>query len=443
VGAIPAGYIPNTGTPDGFTYRGTVGPLGAIDIHHNATLSGTITLNTDSRITHSWNLATISGPIVAAGAGKNLELKTAVAGQADLVVSGSMSLGTGAVTIVAAGIPSGVRLTAANNFSGGTYVNSGKLQVRNANALSGGALAITGAGGRLDVYNTAAVNVSSLSGVSGTTIGSSGTTAGTSILTVTQSVATTFAGDIADNGARVLALTKEGTGSLTLAGVNAYSGATAVNGGQLMGVTGGSCSNTLITVADGATNGVQLASADGQWVCAGLTYASGGSQSLAADFGFITPSTTTEPLLVNGFVAFDGTVTVLISGSFVGTGTYPLLTATGGFSGTPPTSVVLPPAMTGNLSVIGNTLYLNVLTNTNTPPTQPTILPVYQDGLGNIVLRTVTEANHNYLLLSTTNLTPPIVWVTESATLGTGGTITSTVPISATPPDKFFRYQAQ
>ena len=128
VGAIPAGYIANTATPDGFTYRGTVGPLGAIDIHHNATLSGTITLNTDSRITHSWNLATLSGPIVAAGAGKNLELRTAVAGQADLVIGGSMSLGTGALTVNAAGIPSGVRLAVSNNFSAGTIVNRGKLQ---------------------------------------------------------------------------------------------------------------------------------------------------------------------------------------------------------------------------------------------------------------------------------------------------------------------------
>jgi autotransporter-associated beta strand protein len=441
VGATPAGYRANTPTPDGFTYRGTVPPLGAIDIHHNGTLSGTITLNTDSRITHSWNLATLSGPIVAAGAGKNLELKTAVASQADLVVSGSMSLGTGALTVNAAGINSGVRLTASNNFSGGIHVMGGKLQVRNANALSSGAL--TMAGGLLDVYTTADVTVSSLSGVSDAAIGSTSTTAGTSTLTVTQSVATTFSGGINDNGARVLALTKEGTGSLTLAGVNTYSGATAVNGGQLMGVTGGSSPNTVITVADGATNGVQLASADGQWVCAGLTYAGGGSESLAADFGFNTPSTTTAPLLVNGAAAFDGTVTVLVSGQWVGTGSYPLLTATSGFTGTPPTSVVLPPAMTGNLEVIGNTLYLNVLTNTNTPPAEPTILPVYEDGLGNIVIRTLTEAGRNYLLQSTTNLAPPVSWVTNSATLGTGGTITNTVPVSSTPPNQFFRYQVQ
>jgi hypothetical protein len=145
---------------------------------------------------------------------------------------------------------------------------------------------------------------------------------------------------------------------------------------------------------------------------------------------------------VNGTVAFRGTVTARITnGIWSGIGSYPLLTASGGFSGTPPTSVVLPPSITGSLQVIGNTLYLNA---TNAVAPAPTILPVYKDGSGNLVISTVTAAGYNYLLLSTTNLaSSPVVWVTNSTTPGTGGPITNTVPVSFTPPNQFFRYLVQ
>jgi len=73
----------------------------------------------------------------------------------------------------------------------------------------------------------------------------------------------------------------------------------------------------------------------------------------------------------------------------------------------------------------------------------PTILPIYRDGSGNIVIRTDTTLGYKYLLLYTTNLTPPVVWMTNSTTAGTGGTITNTVPLASTPPNRFFRYLVQ
>jgi len=439
-GGTPTGYYNNAPTLDlvpGNVFGGSTAPFGALDVYGNGLVNGPIYLLTDSKITHSWDFGFINGPII--GTNKNLEIRTYQGGQADLQIGSSISLGTGTLTINGTG-NQGVRLNNANEYTGGTILNSGKLRVGNVNAVNGGALTING--GYVDMFGSAGLLVSSLSGASGSAITDRATVTGEALLTVDQSVATTYSGNITNGTTRLLALTKAGTGELALAGINTYSGATTVSGGRLIGVTGGSSSNSVHQIADGATNGVKLATAGSQWVCAGLTYDGGGNQSLAADFGFITPSTTTAPLLVNGAVAFDGTVTVRISGQFVGTGSYPLVKATGGITGAP-AGVVLPPAMTGNVQVIGDTVWLNVLTNTNTPPAQPTILPVYNDGLGNIVIRTVTELNHNYLLQSTTNLNYPIVWVTISSTAGTGGTITSTVPVSTTPPNKFFRYQAQ
>jgi fibronectin type 3 domain-containing protein len=86
-------------------------------------------------------------------------------------------------------------------------------------------------------------------------------------------------------------------------------------------------------------------------------------------------------------------------------------------------------------------------TNTSTtltlsaPPPRPTILPTYVDATHtNLVLRVGTQSGWNYYLLTTTNLTPPVVWSTNSVTLGTGGTITNLVPIRATPAELFLRY---
>ncbi len=94
------------------------------------------------------------------------------------------------------------------------------------------------------------------------------------------------------------------------------------------------------------------------------------------------------------------------------------------------------------VALVGATNTSTTLTLTvNVPPTEPKILPPSVDATGaNLVLSVATESGHDYYLLSTTNLVPPAVWVTNKITAGTGGTITNLVPINKSQKALFLKY---
>ena len=147
-------------------------------------------------------------------------------------------------------------------------------------------------------------------------------------------------------------LTKLGSGTLLLNGVNTYTGTTAVNAGELTGLTGGSCSNSSVTVANGATNGVQVAPNAGYWACSDLTY-SAGTTYLHIEFSGTNPSVAIAPLLVNGNLTLTGTTLNVIIGASgaVGVGVYPLVKYNGILAGIPPTTAYsLPFGMRGSIS---------------------------------------------------------------------------------------------
>jgi fibronectin type 3 domain-containing protein len=137
-------------------------------------------------------------------------------------------------------------------------------------------------------------------------------------------------------------------------------------------------------------------------------------------------------------------ITVAINGSTQNTvindatGDFSIAFNTTGFAnGTYPVTYVSATDMVGLIGATNSSTTLTL----GPPPARPTILPPYVDATHtNLAVRVATQSGWEYYLLSTSSLQPPVIWSTNSITLGTGGTITNLVPISSNPPELFLRY---
>lgn len=249
----------------------------------------------------------------------------------------AVSARLGATTFIAGGIAKSgagtVTLSATNTYTGATTVSGGTLTIGGAGELGSGAYAGL-------ITNNGTLNYSS-----------------TALQTLSGVIRGT--GSLANNG----------PGTLTLSAVNAYSGPTVLNGGTTVGVTGGACAFSSVDVATtAAVLSVTITNNTETWSCTNLSFDAGGT--LNFNFGAITPSSTVAPLVVGNAVVFTATPIIAVQGTAIGTlpiGSYPLITW-GSVAGTVPTTVALPAHRgTANLSVNGNTLYLNI-TSLGTEP---------------------------------------------------------------------------
>lgn len=196
----------------------------------------------------------ISTP-VAMGSSQTWSVDGTGANGSSLTVSGAVTGGGASGLSLSGGGAGIVTLSAAggvNTYSGATSVGNGVILRSGAtNSFSpNSTMAVNGTGVlRLNGFSNV---VSSLSG-NGTVENGHATAAAT--LTAGNASNTTFSGVIQNGGVGTLSLTKVGTGTLTLTGLNTYSANTTVSEGTLV-AAGGSTSAGLITVANTTANAV-------------------------------------------------------------------------------------------------------------------------------------------------------------------------------------------
>ena len=265
--------------------------------------------------------------------------------------SGSLTLNDSNATAA------GLILSAANTYTGGTVVNKGTLQLSGAGTLGGtsGGLTVNTAG-KLDLNGTNQT-VGNLTGTGGLIYNNG---SGTHTLTVGtgNNGGGSYAGVIENNtgSGGTMAVTKNGTGTITLSGANTYTGATSVNNGTLSIGTGGSLGGTAVN-ATGGTLQVGGTSSTATTVIgtagtASVTLGNGGGLSLGNDALNalnIGNSTTAGSLVLSGTGAANS-ITFDIGGGTAGAADTDLITLLHGGTAT------LSGSTTINLNIIGTGL---------------------------------------------------------------------------------------
>ena len=262
-----------------------------------------------------------------------------VADAAALTLSGVID-GGGALTKTGLGA---LNLSGANTFTGGVNLTSGKLTLGSLGAL-GGSGSISLSGGTLQFTSVNKTDYSNRFSAGG----------GQSFNFDTNGQAVTFATGLTSVGG---ALTKTGTGTLTLAGASAYNGGTTVSAGTLALSGSGTLGAGSLTV-DGSTAVVNL----------GATSQSAGTVSLA-NGGQINTGTLTG----TAFSASSGSISAILAGATAsltkeGTGTVTLSGANTYGGGTVVSDGTLAlsgttstlGAATGSLTVDGSTAIVNL-----------------------------------------------------------------------------------
>ncbi|HLP08443.1 MAG TPA: autotransporter-associated beta strand repeat-containing protein [Opitutaceae bacterium] len=230
--------------------------------------------------------------------------------------------------------------------------DGGDIRFWNTAGLPGAELNL---GTRTTTYFNAALSsnlafpIGALSGVDGATLNSCATAGRTVTWTVgAKNVDSTFGGTIA-NGTGISALTKVGSGTLTLTGANTYTGATTVSAGTLL-IDGTSSASAFTVQAGGVLGGTGT-------ITGVVAFQSGSGIACGA-----------TPLQVNGTVLLNGTINVVSTGPLQ-SGTYPVLKATA-LSGSP-TFVYSGPLgteQTAAVALVGNGVYLTI---GSTAPVRP------------------------------------------------------------------------
>jgi autotransporter-associated beta strand protein len=242
---------------------GSVTAILAGGVALNKTTPGTVTLSGGN--TYSGGTAVTAGTLIAPFTSLgNASGVVFIASEATLSTSGSTAhTFTGAGNVIAA---SGATTTPTGNWSGftGTYTHNSTVasSVFNAtaNTSASASYVIASTQGSLQGMIAAGsgdytLQLGSLSGVANSMFRGGNLATGTTTLQVGNlGTNTEFQGIIQNGTTKTIALTKVGSGILTLSGINSYTGATAVTGGTLL-VNGSTSATSAVSVTAGTLGG--------------------------------------------------------------------------------------------------------------------------------------------------------------------------------------------
>lgn len=248
--------IPSWVSPSGVTFSNSSAKTYTLTSGTGSGIAGTsqLILNGSNGTVVITNTNTYTGTTTI-GAGNTLRLGDgttdgSIANTTDIINNGTLVLNRIGTLFTYNGVISGSgslvkeglgtqRLGVANTYSGGTTITDGDLQIDSGNALGTGPLtlaagSITARSGSRIVSNPATVtgnftlNTSTAGGNALTLSGSVDLTGATRTITVANTGGSAISGVVSNGG-----LTKAGTGTLTLTGVNTYTGPTLISEGRL------------------------------------------------------------------------------------------------------------------------------------------------------------------------------------------------------------------
>ncbi len=159
----------------------------------------------------------------------------------NLTISGASTNTTGALTKIGLGI---LILSGNNLHTGATTITAGTLRLGAADRISNSSALVVNGTFDMGGFNE---TVASLSGAGTVTSSASGNM----ILNLGNATSTTYSGVIQNGSATSLALTKIGTGILTLSGNNSYSGRTTITAGTILLGASNVLPNNAVTLGGG------------------------------------------------------------------------------------------------------------------------------------------------------------------------------------------------
>ncbi len=243
-------------TSDDYVFAPAISGNGTVKV-----LAGTTILTANNSYTGSTTITAgtlqlgnggTSGSIV----GNIVDNGTLAFNHSDTVSFPGVISGSGGLTQAGSGTLS---LTGANTYTGPTNINAGTLAIGGRGSIGASSgVNLTAAGSAFDISAGGNQTIGDLSGVAGSAV-----TLGGNTLTASTANSSTFAGTISGG---IGALTKQGTGTLTLTGANTYGGGTNLNGGTLaVGNNTALGTGTLVmaggTTLQAAANGLSLGNA--------------------------------------------------------------------------------------------------------------------------------------------------------------------------------------